>query len=379
MQPTTEPLRIGAIGLDERQRNALKMVFEGVCRKAYCFAENGPPQAWIVDLDHLGAVEGLQAGWRTHGAHPVLFLSVNTPDQVLVDGEVVKAAHLRKPFTIDCFVSLLPALAKAAREAAPVVAPAHESRVEAGRVAVACESSRAARLLNDEVAYGLVGNAPDVDLGDPAQCEPIYYAPDRYLQGRLARAWQRAKEAAQPLAVDGPWPSFVLFPAENLVQLAEPVRHYRPTAIVPDLQGESRETLLDIRQKPSGECLPYEVFLWKLTMWAARGRLPYGTPLDVPVFLRWWPNLTRLDVSPSALAIAALWSREPHPLARTTQVLGVPQRLVFAFYSATRAIDLCGLSGRAVDSMLEPQALPPKSKPQSFLGRVLDKLRHPVA
>lgn len=378
MQPTTDPLRIGAIGFDERQRNALKMVFEGACQKAYCFSESDPPQAWIIDLDHLGAIEGLQAQWRTHGARPVLFLSLNTPARIEIDGAVVKGAHLRKPFTIDNFIALLPALAQAAREAAPVVAPAQESRVDASRIAVACASSRAAHLLNDEVAYGLVGNAPDVDLADPAQCEQVYYAPERYLQGRLVRAWQRAIEAAQPMAIEGPWPGIVLFPGQNLVQLSVPARQYRPIAIVPDLQGDCRETWLDARQTPFGECIPYPVFLWKLTMWAARGRLPQGTPLDVPVFLRWWPNLTRLDVSPSALAIAALWSREPHSLARTTQVLGVPQRCVFAFYSATKALNLCGQSIRAVDRMLVPQPLPTRSKPQSFLGRVLDKLRLPV-
>lgn len=378
MQPTSDPLRICAIGLDERQRNALKMVFDGVCRKAYCFAENVPPQAWIVDLDRLGTVDGLVAQWRTHGARPILFLSLNTPDRIEVDGEVVQGIHLRKPFSIDSFISQLPALAQAARQAVPDAVPARESRVEASRVAVAGESSRAARLLNDEVAYGLVGNAADIDLSDLTQREQVYYAPERYLQGRLAHAWQRAKEAARPLAVEGPWPTFVVFPAENLVQLAVPVRQYRPAAIVSDLQGECRETLLDARQTPFGECIPYQVFLWKLTMWAARGRLPNGTPLDVPVFLRWWPNLTRLDVSPSALAIAALWSREPHTLARTVQVLGVPQRCVFAFYSATKAVELCGLSSRAVDHMVVPQALPTKSKPQSFLGRVLDKLRLPV-
>ena len=76
-------------------------------------------------------------------------------------------------------------------------------------------------------------------------------------------------------------------------------------------------------------------------------------------------------------AVAAQWSREPHSLALTTQVLGEPQRWVFAFYSATHAIDLYGDTRRAVDRMLEQQPLPTPSKPQSLLGRVLDKLRLP--
>lgn len=377
-----DPLRIGAIGLDDRQCNALGMVFDGVCRKAYCFVRNAAPEAWIVDLDHFGAVDVLIAQWRAYGARPILFLSLNTPEGIIVDGEVVPGVHLRKPFRIEEFVNFLPALAEAARRsvpiAMPIAGPAPNHRVEAGRIAAARDSSRAARLLNDDAAHQLVGTGTDVDLNDVGQREQIYYVPERYLQGRLISAWQRATAAARPIAVEGPWPKLVLFPAEKKVQIAAPARDYRAFAMVPDLQGEHRETLLHAEQPSSGVCVSYSAFLWKLTLWAARGRLPAGTPLDIPVFLRWWPNLTRLDVSPSALAIAALWSREPHSLALTTQVLGVPQRWVFAFYSATHAIDLSGVTRRAVDRMLVPQPLPPPGKPQSLLGRVLDKLRRPV-
>lgn len=376
-QATNVPLRVGAIGLDDRQRNALSMVFEGLCRKAYCLVETGVAEAWIVDLDHQGALDSLVTHWRVHGERPVLFLSLKAPDRIAIDGAAVPGVHLRKPFRIDAFVALLPAMVAAARRSLPIAVPIEVSAA-AGRIALAHGCSRAARLLNDEATHQLVGTASDVDLNDAGQREQIYYAPERYLQGRVMSAWQRATAASQPLAMEGPWPKLVLFPAEKKVQIAAPARDYRAFAMVPNLRGEHRETLLHAERTSSGVCLPYSVFLWKLTLWAARGRLPAGTPLDMPVFLRWWPNFTRLDVSPSALAIAALWSRAPHSLAMTVQVLGVPQRWIFAFYSATHAIDLSGVSRSGVGRMVVPQASPTPGKPQSLLGRVLDKLRHPA-
>lgn len=383
---TVQPLRIGAIGLDERHCNALKMIFDGACRKGFCFAENRPPEAWIVDLDHVGAADTLARNWKSHGKLPTVVLSINTPGELEVDGEKVQATYLKKPFRVDDFVAALRALAKSSDQAgpgsratAPAAPPAPATgahRIHDGRIACAQQTARVAELLDDEASASLVGNAADVDLADPTQCEPIYYAPERFLQGRIAAAWQRAKATARPLAFEGAWPTIVLFPNDNKVQLSAALRQYRPFAIVPDLQGEPRETALNPNVKPTGECLSYEAFVWTLALWASRGRLPQGTPLDLPVFLRWWPNFTRLDVSPSALAIAALWSRHPHSLALSVELLQLPQRRVFAFYSAANAIGLAEISRRAVDQMALPNPpTPTVERRRGFFSRVLDKLK----
>ena len=372
-------LRIGPIGLDERQRNALRMVFDGKCRGLYCFAEDRAPEAWIVDLDHHGASDALAEQWRSHGRHPALFMSLQDPGELRIGGEAVEGFFLRKPFRVDDFVAHLPALADAARLAKPLVTPTiqpvSEHRIDAARVAEVHGSSRAARLLNEEVTLSLVGNNPDVDLRDSTQLHQIYYDPEQFFQKRLEHAWQRAREAGRPMRVEGPWPVFTLFPAENRVQLSAPVREYRAAAMLPNLQGDGREILLDANVKCAEPSLAYPSFLWKLALWASRGRLPKGTPINTPVFLRWWPNFTRLDLTPAALAIAALWSREPHTLATSAQVLTIPQRWLFAFFSAATALELAGVTKRSVDLMFTPQPLPKAPPTQNLLGRVLDKLR----
>lgn len=373
------PLRICPIGIDERQRNALHMLFEGAGRRGYRFAEDQQAEAWIVDLDHLGALDALQAACRETPGRPALFMSLNDPGEIVVDGNTVSAIYLRKPFRVEDFVAQLPRLADAARLARPLPpkAPDIDVPVSAFRIAEVKQSSRAARLLSEEVAQSLVGTNPDVDLADTTQLHLLYYDPTQFLHHRIDAAWQRAKAAGRPLRVDGPWPTFTLFPMQNRVELSAPIRDYHAIAALPNPHGEQRETLLDAELACPDHHLAYPSFLWKTTLWAARGRLPKGTPLHTPVFLRWWPNFTRLALTPSALAIAALWSREPHTLATTARVLRIPQRWLFSFYSAASALDLAGVSRRSVDQMFTPQP-PPKARPEAFrglLGRMVDKLR----
>lgn len=374
-----QPLRIGPIGLDERQRNALAMVFQGICRGAYCFAGDAAPEAWIVDLDHLGARDALATAWAAQGAHPVLFISLQDPGEVRIGQQAVPGLFLRKPFRLDDFVAQLPALAEAARHGKPAIAPPREPArpVEAARPAKVESpgSSRAARLLSEEVAQSLVGNSPDIDLGDSTQLHQIYYEPEHFLHRRVAQAWQRAKDAGRPLRVEGPWPTFTLFPASERVQLAAPLRDYRAAAMLPKLHGAPKETLLDADLACAEPALPYPGFLWHLTLWAARGRLPQGTALHAPVFLRWWPNFTRLAPLPAGLAIAALWSRQPRTLADSVQALGIPQRWLFSFYSAASELGLAGITRRSVDFMFTPPPLPKPNGVHGLLGRVLDKLR----
>ena len=95
-----------------------------------------------------------------------------------------------------------------------------------------------------------------------------------------------------------------------------------------------------------------DAFLWKLALWASRGRLPLGTDLNTPLVLKRWPNLTRLLTPPHATRIAGLWAREPIVLSQSITMLGIPQRYVFAFYSACVVHDIVAPAKRALDPLL---------------------------
>jgi hypothetical protein len=125
---------------------------------------------------------------------------------------------------------------------------------------------------------------------------------------------------------------------------------------------------------------PLEALEWDVALWASRGRLPRGTHLDHPVRLRCWPNLTRLAVPPEAMRIAGLWSRGSISLRDTVRVLGIPQRYVFAFYSACQALGLVeqlALPSLALAARLAPLAADPAQAAPPMRGlfkRLLGKL-----
>ena len=87
--------------------------------------------------------------------------------------------------------------------------------------------------------------------------------------------------------------------------------------------------------------------------------------------LRQWPNLTRLTIPPHALQVAAVWSRTPMSVSRTTAMLGMDVADVRNFYAAVSAL------GLAVTGAPESGATYPVIEPEvrEILASVLDRVR----
>lgn len=117
-----------------------------------------------------------------------------------------------------------------------------------------------------------------------------------------------------------------------------------------------------------------EAFLWKLALWTYCGGLPWDTHLEKRVYLRHWPNLTRLHPVPDAMRIASLWNEQPMTLDYTAQALGIPRVHVFNFYSASHTIGLAGQARREADYLFQETANRPKAK-HRFLSEVMKRLR----
>ena len=123
---------------------------------------------------------------------------------------------------------------------------------------------------------------------------------------------------------------------------------------------------------------PMETLLWKIALWTAHGRLPAGTPLNKRVVLIQWPNLSRLPMPPYALQIAALWQQQPCSLLETAKHFAIPQRYVFAFYSATHALHLCFPDRRqSIDHERVSLSPPPTAiaTPKGYLNQLLARIQ----
>lgn len=88
--------------------------------------------------------------------------------------------------------------------------------------------------------------------------------------------------------------------------------------------------------------------LWRAGLLTAVGRLPIEADPQRPIYLRHWPNLTRLTAIPHAVRIAAMWSARGASLVETAATLGIAQRHVIAFYNAASALDLLTEDGSHV-------------------------------
>jgi hypothetical protein len=117
-----------------------------------------------------------------------------------------------------------------------------------------------------------------------------------------------------------------------------------------------------------------DAFLWKLACWASKGRYPKSIDINQPVYLKSWPNFTRLLVTPHALRISALLIQSPRTLTNVAQVLNIKPQYVFVFISAACALGLAGQVRREVDMLVQaPEIKPNKNK--GLLSRILSTLR----
>lgn len=118
-----------------------------------------------------------------------------------------------------------------------------------------------------------------------------------------------------------------------------------------------------------------QALLWKVAAWTYSGKLPSDTNLNERVYLRHWPNLTRLLELPDAMRISALIAGQPMRLTHVSEALGIPQRHVFAYYSSANAIGLMGASKRATDYLIEPPPAPVEQGNRRLFGQVMRHLR----
>ncbi|MDD2990522.1 MAG: hypothetical protein PHI64_16395 [Zoogloea sp.] len=385
-------LRLCHSGMDNRALYAfeifLSRVGPGACRIA---AEDAADVAFIDVDNDLGPY--LLAGHRMLYPTRPLIVTTQTPgrqpDPLTV--EVTKPVGLAAfSAALEKVRSLLPArlpeggeLPDAADERAGTVdSIPDESALDALRDP-APNPTNLLRCIEARMATLHVGSLPDADLDDPVSRATVFYAPEHFLQGLVARAIAHAREIGRPVRIDdADGAALVLDPRAGQAWTARSPNALRALAQLP-----TRGTLRMASQTPDA-ALPegahprqLEGLEWDLALWASRGRLPRGTSLEHPIRLKSWPNLTRFAAPPEAMRIAGLWSRSSLSLRDTVRSLGVPQRYVFAFYSACSALghveQIAPAPGEPRAALAPPAAVPMAPPSRGRIKRLFGKLLGP--
>jgi hypothetical protein len=109
--------------------------------------------------------------------------------------------------------------------------------------------------------------------------------------------------------------------------------------------------------------------MWHAAFHASQGRLMEGCYRDDVVELTYWPNLTRLPLTPNTARISALLNRHPTSITLAARLLKVDMAEMYQFYSAAR----CAGLARAVNRTPEEPKLEPHRN-QSLLSALLAKV-----
>jgi hypothetical protein len=366
--------------MDQRQRSALRLLFQSKCHNRYVLMEEESSEICILDLDAFGGEQLWQEFRQRHPQRPLILVSLNSRE--LTDERTL---FIQKPIPV---MRLIAAIDQHCRTLNKEVNPEFD-RMTAENGAEQPLSTPPApaepvskpvnhkivALMNESLEKTFIGTSPDIDPNDPAQLAKIYYNPEHYLQGHMQQALNLSKRYNKNVAVEGPWPAIDLMIERQRVFVDCVERQLRPYCTVPDATLDVALHLHE-QTKPTTGRKEYSMyaFLWRLALWASRGRLPAGTSLTQPIYLRRWPNFTRLVVTPYALAIASLWAKQPRSLIDTASSLNIPQRYVFSFYSAAKAVHLAGETRRAVDTLLAPPDVK-KSRHRGLFSHLIYRLR----
>lgn len=252
-----------------------------------------------------------------------------------------------------------------------------------------------AKRLDEKGFHDYIGIVDDVDVNDPAQISNAHYDPANYFQGTVQAAIAACRGKNQIFSLESNWKPITIFPthqevwidgsdAELKVYAGVRLKHRKAKT-----EEALRLTVVDPQKVNIGGALyqfqSLETFLWKLACWTSMGRYPKEIDYTKPVYLKNWPNFTRLLITPHALRIAALLVHQPRTMASIAQALNIKPQYVFIFISAAYAIGLAGQSRRAADalvevltkerSLMEEMTKPRSMKQVWLLGSIMSKLR----
>lgn len=379
------PLKIYPLGLDERGHQTLRVFFERQLGGSCLLASEEEAHATLIDGDNYHAKQFLLAHQNSHPERAIILLTLSPEQASIAHGIVVQ-----KPIKASVFAEQLTELAgRLSQPKVPLRFSSASNEVLAaklkrdgqasspdGNASLDRVDSAAIQLTSREKRH-YVGSMPDVDLSLAAERAKIYYDPDDFLQGHVVRAVAMGREHGTVVRVIGKsFPDIVIYPFANRVTCSAIGNVLFAAAKIPVHVNDIRVDLMrGVPHVPVEGAVSESIdaFLWRLTLWASRGRLPVGTALDCTVALRRWPNLTRLPDPPSSPRILGLWARRPCRLSETPAMLGLPQRYVFALYSACAMLDLIEIQ-KPSDSVPTATALPGNQEKRGLFSMLLKKL-----
>jgi len=397
----SKPLKIGAFGLDDRARKLLMLFFAGPCKGHFELVNLIMADIQLVDIDRPSGWSYYQKQHTVNPKQPLVAISLREEKEAEV------SYFIKKPMRLDTVLSVLerasgrihrhvddlqktPAsdphplkplpmpASQAARQ--PTTAKGNESSDSIAKQRRK-GTAMTADVLEDGQFLQFLRRSQDVDLSHAETATDLFYNPEGCFQDYFRNAANLAHEQKTPVRMSGYWGHLYIVPGENRAYSELLDSRLRPLtvmrmpecdAVIEPIDG-SHIKYLTAKPGIMKTVTSIDALHWKLALWSSRGRLPDGTDIDAPIFLRRWPNFTRFLETPNAMRIASLWARQPASLKDTLEALGIRQAETFAFFSATIAIGYAGVGRRQADSLISPVPVQPAPE-RGLFKRTLNRL-----
>jgi len=396
----TKPLLLALYGMDERTHKMMAMYLKGPYKGKAIIVDEFEAEVDLIDADHIKAKDLLDERKMKTPERPIILLSL---EQLHIEGTL----YVKKPIQTEDLVQALKLAqnqlsSKPAKQAKafPEQTATTPAEQEKGVEVVTTEKKQAAiknidkdeikktskhRTAKDLTEGGFssyLGHIEGVSFSDLEQVLNASFNPKEFFLGFVQSAVRVSREKGRILQLNSGWKPLIFFPHTQEIWLDANEKQLRAFAGLEIKNSASKAMKLVAADKVVSNCNDnmegfYETdhFLWMLAVWTSKGRYPETININEPVYLKQWPNFTRLLVTPHAMRIAALLIQGPRTAISIANALKIKPQYVFVFISAANAVGLVSQAKRQADELIKPSHEVKPSKSKGLLGRILGRLR----
>ncbi len=388
-----QTLSVALHGMNKRNYKMMVMYLQGPCKGKAQVVDDALADIDIIDADFINPEEILQKNKNDNKIRPAIILSLK--------GLTIKDTFLvKKPVQASQMIQALNQVAKAIEikgsNKTETVHRFTEDNSDLNQNVVKKQAGiknidqqekkkvskhRTAMNLSEGNFTAYIGHVEGINFFDRQQALGARFDPKSFYLGYVLSALKAAREHNKILQLNTSWKPLVIFPHSHEVWLDANDHQLRAFAGIALNRKANRNISLSPIDRNSTDFnenmenfYDVDAFLWKIAVWTSKGRYPENINIDRPVYLKHWPNFTRLIITPHALQISALLIHSPKTLVEIIETLKVRPEFVFVFISAAQALDLIGQA----DPQQQEKPIPAqdkKTKPKGVLGRILSRLR----
>ena len=377
-------VKVALYGMDPRSYKTMELYLKGPCRGIAEVVAEQDAQIDIIDADFATAGEILEARRQQTPDRPIILLS-------LQQLKIANTHFIQKPVTVEQITAVLTDLTRTKTDATETEHDLDESSElnqaafqqdakSPEMVTQAPQKKRSAFEANEGGYTAFLGNLADIDFDDPKQWTIASFDPKSHLLSYVLSACKIACHQNHAQQLNSMWKPLMILPGSRQVWLDADDKQLRVFAgmehklFANTISLSSIDEAASVLSKPTDKFQDMDAFIWKLSIWTSKGRFPANIDPNLPVFLKQWPNFTRLMLIPDAMRIAALLVKSPRTCFEIVRVLHVRPQYVFAFITACQSLGILGQCQRQADFMVSPEPPKPNQK-QSLFSKILHKLR----